>query len=88
MDAIPKGLNWRCTTIHFEGYKTRDPIQLYWRDALEVVREIFGNPIFSQHMEYDPYTILDGDEREYGEWMPGDEAHQIQVHHQLSYAAR
>jgi len=62
-------------TIHFEGYKTRDPIQLYWCNALEVMREIFGNPIFSQCMEYNPYTILDGDEQEYGEWMSGDEAH-------------
>ena len=79
MDTIPRGPNWRCTVIHIEGYPTRDPIQLYWHDALEVVRELFGNPIFSQHMEYDPYIILDGQEREYSEWMSSDEAHRIQV---------
>ena len=79
MDAIPKGPNWCCTTIHFEGYPTRDPIFLYWCDGLEVVQELFGNPIFSPHMEYDPYIIMDGSEQEYGEWMSGNEAHQIQV---------
>ena len=79
MDAIPKGPSWCCTKIHIEGYPTRDPIKLYWRDALEVVQELFGNPIFAQHMEYDPYIILDGPEWEYGEWMSGEEAHRIQV---------
>ena len=79
MNTIPRGPNWHCTVIHIKGYPTRDPIQLYWHDALEVVQELFGNPIFSQHMEYGPYIILDGQEWEYGEWMSSDEAHQIQV---------
>ena len=79
MDAIPKGPNWCCTTIHFEGYPTRDPIFLYWCDGLEVVRELFGNLIFSPHMEYNPYIIMDGSEWEYGEWMSGNEAHRIKV---------
>ena len=30
-------------------------------------------------MEYDPYQIFEGNEREYGEWMSGDEAYCIQV---------
>ena len=46
---------------------------------MEVVKEIFGNPVFAQHMEYDPYEIYEGDEQEYGEWMSCDEAHRIQV---------
>jgi len=57
----------------------KEPVYLFWRDALEVTREIFGDPVFAQHMEYDPYKIFDGTEREYGEWMSGDEAHRIQV---------
>ena len=57
----------------------KDPIHLFWRDALEVTRDIFGNPVFAQHMEFDPYEIYEGGEREYGEWMSADEAHRIQV---------
>jgi len=52
---------------------------LFWHDALEVMWEIFGDPVFAQHMEYDPYEVFEGDEHEYGEWMSGDEAHRIQV---------
>ncbi|KAI5981097.1 hypothetical protein EDD15DRAFT_2156567 [Pisolithus albus] len=79
LDVIPKGSTWRCTEICPEGYAMKEPIYLYWRDALEVVRDIFGNPAFAEHMVYDPYHVYEGAEREYGEWMSGDEAHRIQV---------
>lgn len=79
LDAVPKGPTWHCTRIHTEGYKTKDPVYLFWRDALEVTREIFRIPVFGQHMEYDPYQLFKGTEREYGEWMSGDEAYRIQV---------
>ncbi|KAI6118588.1 hypothetical protein EV401DRAFT_2057589 [Pisolithus croceorrhizus] len=55
-----------------------EPIYLYWHDALEVMWNIFGNPSFSEHMMYDPYYIYEHTKHEYGEWMSGDEAHQIQ----------
>ena len=79
LDAIPKGPTWHCTKIETKGYVTKEPIYLFYRDALEVTRELFGNLVFAQHMEYDPYQIFEGDEREYGEWMSGDEAYHIQV---------
>ncbi|KAI6160829.1 hypothetical protein EDD17DRAFT_1777869 [Pisolithus thermaeus] len=56
----------------------QEPIYLYWHDALEVMWNIFGNPSFSEHMMYDPYYIYEHTKHEYGEWMSGDEAHQIQ----------
>ncbi|KAI6095634.1 hypothetical protein F5141DRAFT_1068178 [Pisolithus sp. B1] len=56
----------------------QEPIYLYWHDALEVMWDIFGNPSFSEHMMYDPYYIYEHTKHEYGEWMSGDEAHQIQ----------
>ena len=78
-DSMPKGPTWHCTKIRTNGYITKEPVYLFWRDALEVTQEIFGNPVFAHHMEYDPYQVFEGTEREYGEWMSGDEAHQIQV---------
>ncbi|KAI6117222.1 hypothetical protein EDD16DRAFT_1693028 [Pisolithus croceorrhizus] len=78
LDVIPKGPTWQCTQICTEGYTTKEPIYLYWRDALEVVQDIFRNPFFSEHMMYNPYYIYECTEREYGEWMSGDEAHRIQ----------
>ena len=79
LDAILKGPVWHCTKIDTKGYVTKEPVYLFWRNALEVTWEIFGDPVFAQHMEYDPYQIFEGTEREYGEWMSGDEAHRIQV---------
>ncbi|KIK11315.1 hypothetical protein PISMIDRAFT_122910 [Pisolithus microcarpus 441] len=55
LDMIPKGPTWHCTRIETTGYVTKELTYLFWRDALEVTREILGNPVFAQHMEYDPY---------------------------------
>ncbi|KAG1802059.1 uncharacterized protein HD556DRAFT_1493884 [Suillus plorans] len=78
MDTLPKVPQWRCTPMHTDGYATTHPVNLIWRDALEVVHHIFGNPIFANHMEYDPYEINDDGEREYGEWMSCEHAFEIQ----------
>ncbi|KAG1907062.1 uncharacterized protein F5891DRAFT_940310 [Suillus fuscotomentosus] len=79
MDALPKGPQWRCTTIETDGYVTTHPVHLIWRDALEVTKHIFGNPIFANDMEFDPYEIFVDGEREYGEWMSSSRAHDIQA---------
>lgn len=79
MDALPKGPPWRCTTIKTEGYVTTHPVHLIWRDALEVTKHIFGNPVFANDMEFDPYEVIVNGEREYGEWMSSLCAHDIQV---------
>lgn len=87
MDALPVAPRWKCTPIHTDGYTTTHPVNLIWRDALEVVHHIFGNPIFANHMEYDPYEIKDNGEREYGEWMSCEQASEIQVstfHHHIN----
>ncbi|KAG2335850.1 hypothetical protein BDR05DRAFT_1006394 [Suillus weaverae] len=78
MDALPKGPPWRCTTIETEGYVTAHPVHLIWCDALEVTKHIFGNPVFANDMEFDPYEVIVNGEREYGEWMSSLCAHDIQ----------
>ncbi|KAI6094825.1 hypothetical protein EV401DRAFT_1829423, partial [Pisolithus croceorrhizus] len=50
LDVIPKGPTWQCTQICPEGYAMKEPIYLYWHDALEVAWDIFGNPTFAEHM--------------------------------------
>ncbi|KAG1762042.1 hypothetical protein EDD22DRAFT_979942 [Suillus occidentalis] len=78
MDALPVALRWKCMPIHTDGYTTTHPVDLIWRDALEVMHHIFGNPIFANHMEYNPYEIKDNGECEYGEWMSCEQASEIQ----------
>lgn len=67
------------------GYTTRDPIVLYYRDALDVVADLFGNPIFATCLETTPYQLIDlsttANERVYGEFMSGEFAWDYQVRH-------
>jgi len=80
MDSLPQGPQWCCTKIELDKYVTVHPVYLLWRDASDVTRMIFSNPIFHQHMSLDPHEVYTGhDEREYGEWMSSKEAFRIQV---------
>jgi hypothetical protein len=65
-----------------EGYKPQKPLYFYWRDALDVIEYIFGNPVFAPYMQYDPqrlWTDISRTERIYSEYMTGDFAWQSQV---------
>ncbi|KAG2144136.1 uncharacterized protein EDB93DRAFT_1105038 [Suillus bovinus] len=79
IDALPSGPEWRSTTLEFTNYTTARPIELIWRDGLEVVKDLFANPIFSNHMMYDPHIVITGSEREYGEFFTANMAFDIQV---------
>ncbi|KAG0693309.1 hypothetical protein DFH29DRAFT_816402, partial [Suillus ampliporus] len=37
IDGLPSFAQWKVSDIKFKGYKTTYPIQLIWRDALEVL---------------------------------------------------
>ena len=64
------------------GGTTKDPMKLYYRDGMECFRFLFGNPLFSEHMEYTPRREFTSDERSerlYNELMTGDLAWNLQV---------
>ncbi|KAL4066877.1 hypothetical protein J3A83DRAFT_4360150 [Scleroderma citrinum] len=71
MHEEPVGSSAENSSDNFEWVSLSD-------DQSEVIQELFGNPIFSLHMEYDPCVIFDGLEWEYSEWMSSDKAHWIQ----------
>ncbi|KAG1802420.1 uncharacterized protein BJ212DRAFT_1226084, partial [Suillus subaureus] len=54
MGSLPTGPKWCSTTLEITGYPTVQPVQLIWCDGLEVVEDLFTNPIFTNHMTYDP----------------------------------
>ena len=65
-----------------DGYPSKQPLYFYWRDALDVIKYIFGNPVFALYMQYDPqklWTDTSRTERVYSEYMTGDFAWQSQV---------
>ena len=79
MDTLPLGPKWQSTVLQVEGYLTTDPIRLFWRDAVEVIASLFGDPIFGTDMMFDPIEVTTHLGREYSEWFSAKEAHRIQV---------
>ncbi|KAG1842449.1 hypothetical protein C8R48DRAFT_679004 [Suillus tomentosus] len=66
--------------MEFTGYKTTYPLQLIWRDALEVVKQLFGDPVFANHITFQPHVVDIGGQREYGDYMSANMAWKIQDH--------
>lgn len=80
MDTLPCFTEWKVSKLEFTGYKTTQPIELIWRDALDVVKQLFSDPTFANHMTFDPHVVQTGDQREYGDYMSADMAWKIQDH--------
>ncbi|KAH9011172.1 hypothetical protein EDB83DRAFT_2234129 [Lactarius deliciosus] len=53
IESLPDPPRWYCEEMIIEGYES-EKITFYWRDALDVIEYIFGNPIFAPYMQYDP----------------------------------
>ncbi|KAG1816369.1 uncharacterized protein BJ212DRAFT_1446931 [Suillus subaureus] len=68
MGSLPTRPKWCSMTLEITSYPTVQPVQLIWCDGLEVVEDLFTNPIFVNHMTYDPHIVVDGDEHEYSEY--------------------
>ncbi|KAG2746287.1 hypothetical protein P692DRAFT_20739563, partial [Suillus brevipes Sb2] len=79
MDSLPCFTQWKVSKMEFSGYKTIHPIKLIWCDALEVVKQLFSNLIFANHMTYTPYVINIRNQREYRDYMSANMACKIQV---------
>ncbi|KAG1869280.1 hypothetical protein C8R48DRAFT_598034, partial [Suillus tomentosus] len=56
IDALPSFVPWKVSTMEFTGYKTTYPLQLIWCDALEVVKQLFGDPVFANHITFQPHV--------------------------------
>ncbi|KAG2127479.1 hypothetical protein DEU56DRAFT_973809 [Suillus clintonianus] len=80
MDSLPCFTEWKVSKMEFSGYKTVYPIELVWRDAMEVVKQLFSDPIFANHMTFNPHIVNVGNQREYGDYMSADMAWKIQDH--------
>ncbi|KAF7980145.1 hypothetical protein HWV62_39591 [Athelia sp. TMB] len=71
-DVVPA---WQHETLTIPGYETKEPMVLYYRDGLEVIKFLYSNPVFSKCMDYTPYRLTDPHEkgqRVYGDFMSGD----------------
>ena len=56
-----------------------DEVRLIWQNGLEVVKDLFSNPMFTKYMTYSPQEVRCGEEHEYSAFFTGTHASAIQV---------
>ncbi|KAG2029520.1 hypothetical protein BDR03DRAFT_880521 [Suillus americanus] len=79
MQQLPgRGPKWQCTKLKLKGYDSEQPIHLIWRDGLEVMKQLFANPVYANHMCYDPHYIYQDQEHQFGEFWTSNNAWEIQ----------
>ena len=79
---LPATVPWKQVEIKVRGAVTKEPLTLYYREAIECVKYLWGNPLFSGHMDFIPrreYTDEERTERLYNEMMTGDRAWSLQA---------
>ena len=81
------GPQWQSTKIDVKDYETVHDARLIWHDGLEVVKDLFSNPVFANYMAYDPHKVMRSEEWEYSEFFTGTRAFAIQVSAGDSYSA-
>ena len=83
IEMLPKVPEWKSKKIALPGHATREPMHLFFRDALDCVEYLFGNPLFAEHMDFSPTRLYRDTEqtiRIYSEWLTGNIAWDMQVH--------
>ncbi|KAJ7870405.1 hypothetical protein B0H13DRAFT_2556335 [Mycena leptocephala] len=94
IDDLPSGVKWQCKEIDVKGDLPdldKDPtgatmrgetVELWFRDPVECVRELIGNPMFRNAMRFGPeelYTDEKGQIRLFEEMWTGDWWKEIQT---------
>jgi len=80
IDSLPTGPKWELIELSVEGEGldgdgtlVTETVELWLRDPVECIRELFSNPAFKDKIQYKPrkvYTDESRTERVYGEmWM-------------------
>ncbi|KAF7378421.1 hypothetical protein MSAN_00268700 [Mycena sanguinolenta] len=69
IDSLPGGAKWSCKILDVKGdlpdlekdptgaTKRHEQCELWWRDPVECVKELIGNPIFREIMRYAPEKL-------------------------------
>ncbi|KAK7012305.1 hypothetical protein R3P38DRAFT_3589170 [Favolaschia claudopus] len=56
IDALPSGPQWFCHAL--EGEDKKEAVEVWYRDPVECVRELLGNPSFAGKQGYKPIRIF------------------------------
>ncbi|KAI5996952.1 hypothetical protein EDD15DRAFT_2163119 [Pisolithus albus] len=80
-ELLPSGPRWKFQIVP-TTHPTREPVQLYFRDALDCVEALFNHPFFADKMDFMPFRLFTTAERlvrVFTEWMSSDGAWDMQA---------
>ncbi|KAJ6490951.1 hypothetical protein C8R45DRAFT_1053149 [Mycena sanguinolenta] len=80
IESLPAGPKWKAT-VWKTPYPTKKPLNLYYRDPVECLQALLGNPLVQDHIHYTPFRLWESAAklmRTYTEWLSGDHAWEIQ----------
>ena len=79
---LPATVPWKQVEVNVPGGTTKEPLVLYFRDALECFKRFLANPLLRDHLDFVPRrenTNEEKTERLFNEIMTGDRAWTLQV---------
>ena len=83
---LPSTIPWKQVEVEVHGGTTKEPMTLFFRDALECFKYLYGNALFSDQMDFAPrheYADKEKTERLYNEIMTGNRAWSLQVSYEM-----
>ena len=82
IEQLPQGPEWICDILEIKGDQTdmdenhvMQEVELWRRDPVECIRELIGNPLFRDKLQYGPqlkFLDEEGKVRVYDEMWTGD----------------
>ncbi|KAF8130107.1 hypothetical protein EV363DRAFT_1399315 [Boletus edulis] len=75
-ELLPPGPHWNYRIVP-TSHPTKNPVILYYHDALDCIESLFNHPYYAPHMDYTPFRLFTTAERivrEYTEWMSAEVA--------------
>lgn len=83
IEMLPKGPQWKAVPWPSPGgTPVKEPLTLFYRDALECLESLLQNPLVQDHIGYTPFKLFTTAEktmRAYTEWLSGNTAWEMQV---------
>ncbi|KAF8421734.1 hypothetical protein L210DRAFT_3336250, partial [Boletus edulis BED1] len=79
-ELLPSGPRWKFEVVP-TTHPTKQPVHLYYRDALECIESLFNHPFFVDKMDFTPFRLFTTAERVvrvYTEWMSSNSAWEMQ----------
>ncbi|KAF8451174.1 hypothetical protein L210DRAFT_3305461, partial [Boletus edulis BED1] len=57
VELLPSGPRWQFQIVP-TTHETKQPVHLYFRDALKCIESLFSHPYFANKMDFSPYRLF------------------------------